>query len=125
MKKPDKTAEAYKAIKAALKARRENVKYFTLAFYKTYMQCRAKADNNIKAGNYSVGIDNVILSQAGQSEMPESITFNANVSMATGITETQSEDINKRNVMYDIMGRKMNNSPRHGIYIMNGKKIIK
>jgi hypothetical protein len=83
------------------------------------------ADNNIKAGNYSVGIDNVILSQAGQSEMPESITFNANVSMATGITETQSEDINKRNVMYDIMGRKMNNSLRHGIYIMNGKKIIK
>ena len=83
------------------------------------------ADNNIMAGNYSVGIDNVILSQAGQSEMPESITFNANVSMATGITETQSEDINKRNVMYDIMGRKMNNSPRHGIYIMNGKKIIK
>ncbi|MCR5068592.1 MAG: leucine-rich repeat protein [Prevotella sp.] len=83
------------------------------------------ADNNIKAGNYSVGIDNVILSQAGQSEMPESITFNANVSKATGITETQSEDINKRNVMYDIMGRKMNNSPRHGIYIMNGKKIIK
>ena len=83
------------------------------------------ADNNIKAGNYSVGIDNVILSQAGQSEMPESITFNANASMATGITETQSEDINKRNVMYDIMGRKMNNSLRHGIYIMNGKKIIK
>ena len=50
MKKPDKTAEAYKAIKAALKASRENVRYFTLAFYKTYMQCRAKADDNIKAG---------------------------------------------------------------------------
>lgn len=50
MRKQDKTVEAYKAIKAALKASRENVKYFTLAFYKTYMQCRAKADNNIKAG---------------------------------------------------------------------------
>jgi hypothetical protein len=50
MRKQDKTAEAYKAIKAALKANRENVKYFTLAFYKTYMQCRAKADDNNKAG---------------------------------------------------------------------------
>ena len=46
----DKTREAYKAIRETLKQNRENTRYFNFDFYKTFLECRRKAEENRKAG---------------------------------------------------------------------------
>lgn len=45
-------------------------------------------------------------------------------SNTTGITTLTNSDITKENITYDLQGRRITN-PTHGIYIVNGKKVIK
>lgn len=41
----------------------------------------------------------------------------------TGINNVQNQDAAKGKVVYDLQGRRVQN-PRHGIYIVNGKKVV-
>lgn len=52
------------------------------------------------------------------------IPFDVDNDKATGIKEITS-DSNKQTVIYDLMGRRVQNMNRPGIYIVNGKKAIK
>ena len=85
------------------------------------------ADNNVEAGSYDVTIDNIVLSKAGDMAKPESVTINADISSATGISEIKTAEPNSADGMYDILGRRISNSEklRDGIYIIRGKKVIK
>lgn len=85
------------------------------------------ADDGVEAGSYDVTIDNIVLSKAGDMAKPESVTINADISSATGISEIKTEDPNSADGMYDILGRRISSSEklRDGIYIIGGKKIIK
>ena len=42
---------------------------------------------------------------------------------ATGIAQMRNEELEMRNEVYDLQGRKVLN-PGKGLYIVNGKKII-
>lgn len=52
------------------------------------------------------------------------ISYNVDNEAATGIDEI-SIDSAKKNVIYDLMGRRVKSMTRPGIYIVNGKKVIK
>ena len=85
------------------------------------------ADDNVEAGSYDVTIDNIVLSKAGDMAKPESVTINADIISATGISEIKTAEPNSADGMYDILGRRISNSEklRDGIYIIRGKKVIK
>ncbi|MCI6861674.1 MAG: leucine-rich repeat protein [Prevotella sp.] len=85
------------------------------------------ADDNVEAGSYDVTIDNIVLSKAGDMAKPESVTINADIISATGISEIKTAEPNSADGMYDILGRRISNSEklRDGIYIIGGKKVIK
>jgi len=42
---------------------------------------------------------------------------------ATGIAQMRNEELEMRNEVYDLQGRKVLN-PEKGLYIVNGKKVI-
>lgn len=52
------------------------------------------------------------------------ISYNVDNETATGIDEINI-DSNKKNVIYDLMGRRVQSMTRPGIYIVNGKKVVK
>lgn len=52
------------------------------------------------------------------------IVYKVNNDKATGIDEITT-DSNKPSVIYDLMGRRVQNMSRPGIYIVNGKKVVK
>ena len=52
------------------------------------------------------------------------IHFTVNNDKVTGIKEVSS-DTNRPTVIYDLMGRRVQEMTRPGIYIVNGKKVIK
>ena len=52
------------------------------------------------------------------------IVYNVNNDKATGIDEITTNS-NKPSVIYDLMGRRVQNMSRPGIYIVNGKKVVK
>ena len=85
------------------------------------------AEDNVEAGSYDVTIDNIVLSKAGDMAKPESVTINADIISATGISEIKTTEPNSADGMYDILGRRISNSEklRDGIYIIRGKKVIK
>ena len=85
------------------------------------------ADDNVEAGSYDVTIDNIVLSKAGDMAKPESVTINADIISATGISEIKTAEPNSADGMYDILGRRISNSEKlhDGIYIIRGKKVIK
>ena len=85
------------------------------------------ADDGVEAGSYDVTIDNIVLSKAGDMAKPESVTINADISSATGISEIKTAEPNSADGMYDILGRRISNSEklRDGIYIIGGKKVIR
>ena len=52
------------------------------------------------------------------------IVYKVNNDKATSIDEITT-DSNKPSVIYDLMGRRVQNMSRPGIYIVNGKKVVK
>ena len=42
---------------------------------------------------------------------------------ALGVNEIETENETKEKVIYDLQGRRVKN-PQHGIYIVNGKKVV-
>lgn len=59
----------------------------------------------------------------GKDKMP-SMVAKAKVESSTGIKNVNDNE-NVNNTVYDLQGRKINGNANHGIYIVNGKKILK
>ena len=43
----------------------------------------------------------------------------------TGIKSVHKEERTLNNVLFDLQGRRIQGSPKHGVYILNGKKVMK
>ena len=43
----------------------------------------------------------------------------------TGIESMNNVQCTMNNVLFDLQGRRIQGSPKHGVYIMNGKKVMK
>ena len=43
----------------------------------------------------------------------------------TGIESMNNVQRTMNNVLYDLQGRRIQGSPKHGVYIQNGKKVMK
>ena len=54
----------------------------------------------------------------------KTISYNVDNEAATGIDEINIDSA-KKNVIYDLMGRRVQSMSRPGIYIVNGKKVVK
>lgn len=86
------------------------------------------ADHSVVAGDYSVGINNIILSANGETIMPDATTFGVRIGDSTGIKDVLSDDANLS--VYDLSGKIVKhvssaNELKKGVYIVNGKKIVK
>ena len=73
--------------------------------------------------------DYVIALYSAASEWSDCIlgqlSLTANSYVATGVETIDNSKFNKQNCFYDLQGRQVNNPQKSGIYISNGKKIIK
>ena len=91
----------------------------------TVAKVTVAADESTEKGEYSVTIDNIVLSKAGTAENAEAVTVNANVGTTTGIDEKQ-EDMHEDGTVYDMLGRKTDRKriSSKGVYIIKGKKVV-
>ena len=51
------------------------------------------------------------------------VTIEFMTNEALGVNEIETENETKEKVIYDLQGRRVKN-PQHGIYIVNGKKVV-
>lgn len=82
------------------------------------------ADKSLAEGEYKIDIDEIELSESGNSIKPSKASATMYVSGATAIDNVNSGTM--RTVMYDLSGRKINTSANRlpaGMYIINGKKV--
>ena len=66
-------------------------------------------------GRYTVTMENSLESFTGEFEV-----------QTTGIEEvTYNNKVKTRTDIFDLQGRRLNAEPKHGVYIKNGKKVVK
>ncbi|WP_294747291.1 leucine-rich repeat domain-containing protein [uncultured Prevotella sp.] len=65
-------------------------------------------------GRYTVTMENSLESFTGEFEV-----------QTTGITEVTYNKVKARTDIFNLQGRRLNAEPKHGVYIKNGKKVIK
>ena len=44
--------------------------------------------------------------------------------VTTDVVEIEAKEENMNGTIYDLQGRRINGTPKHGIYIINGKKVL-
>jgi hypothetical protein len=98
----------------------ENTSYYILA---------APDDNNNEVGMYRVElIDDMFECKANKAYLPFDSSAPARIRFdfgtETGISEVKGENENVKTEIYDLSGRKVENAQK-GIFIVNGKKVIK
>ena len=99
----------------------ENTSYYILA---------APGDNNNEVGMYRVKLidDNKFECMANKAYLPLESSASARISFdfgtETGIGEVKTENGEQKAEIYDLSGRKVQNAQK-GIFIVNGKKVIK
>lgn len=86
------------------------------------------ADKDITEGDYVVNVNNIVVSANGNTVIPENTKFIAHIVGTTAITDVMS--VNGDNSVYDLSGKAIMKSGsferlNKGIYIINGKKIVK
>ena len=85
------------------------------------------ADDKAPTGSYRVGIERALLAANGETQVPSAAPFTIRVSNATGINGIEANDDVDFGI-YDLSGRKMSGNSanlKKGVYIINGKKVIK
>lgn len=87
------------------------------------------ADKNIPEGTYTVDVDNIAIAANGMGKELNSSTFTITAGETTGIHCINGMN-NADTTVYDITGKAVKSpsslgSVRKGVYIMNGKKIVK
>ena len=99
----------------------ENTSYYILA---------APDDNNNEVGMYRVELidESMFECKANKAYLPFDSSAPARIRFdfgtETGISEVKSENENVKTEIYDLSGRKVENAQK-GIFIVNGKKVIK
>ena len=98
----------------------DNTSYYILA---------APDDNNNEMGMYRVElIDDMFECMANKAYLPLESSAPARISFdfgtETGIRELKDENDNVKTEIYDLSGRKVENAKK-GIFIVNGKKVVK
>ena len=81
--------------------------------------CKGEAPNSPRVGPFRAYL---YASMGTTTEFDSSCVF---VGEQTGIESMNNVQRTMNNVLFDLQGRRIQGSPKHGVYIQNGKKVMK
>ena len=86
---------------------------------------KVKADDNIKAGIYEIQLSNIELSDGEAIDIPDRTSTLEVIGDVTGLNAAPHEN-GGDTPFFDLKGRRINPlEAKKGIYIINGKKVLK